>query len=128
MACWLASFWYAQPCPSLFVETKSVRSSGSDAASILSILHVLLIHCIYLWCRGPCQVPQHIFFYFLFTLFAVWNINLSQFHAYGVEKSPFSKIRIFFFVFQKNKIIRINDFFITPLILKPTLLCLKTDG
>ena len=35
---WLASFWNAQPCPSLFVETKSVRSSGSNAASILFIL------------------------------------------------------------------------------------------
>ena len=37
MACW----WpvsYAQPCHSLFVETKSVRSSGNDAASILPIL------------------------------------------------------------------------------------------
>ena len=38
MARWLASFWYDQSCPSLFVETKSVRSSGSNAASILSTL------------------------------------------------------------------------------------------
>ena len=37
---WLASFWYAQPCPSLFVETKSVRSSGSNAASILGLMHI----------------------------------------------------------------------------------------
>ena len=41
MACWLASFWYAQPCPSLFVETNSMRSSGKNVTSILSILLVL---------------------------------------------------------------------------------------
>ena len=40
MALWLASLWNAQPCLSLFVETKSVRSSGSNVASIFSILLV----------------------------------------------------------------------------------------
>ena len=40
IACWLAlgHGWYAQPYPSLFVGTKSVCSSGSNAASIESIL------------------------------------------------------------------------------------------
>ena len=46
-ACWLVSFWYAQPCASLFVEAKSVRSSGSHAASILSILLCQKNPCIH---------------------------------------------------------------------------------
>ena len=47
---WLASFCYTQPCPSLFVDTKSVRSSISSAAStntgesfIVSLIQLLAL-------------------------------------------------------------------------------------
>ena len=38
-----ASFWYALPCPSLSVETKSVLSSDNSVASLVSVLLVLNI-------------------------------------------------------------------------------------
>ena len=54
----------SQPCPSLFAETKSVRSSGSNAASILSILPGLhttatWLYDLYMILVVPCykEVP-----------------------------------------------------------------------
>ena len=66
----IGPFLVAQPCSTLFVETKSVRSSVSNAASILSILLESD------WCEDSGDVPV-----------SLWMARLSWRHYREVCRS-----------------------------------------